>query len=289
MPASSAIVPSVFSAIANRNASPVSALLGGGRSPPSASWPGRRRRRAPRPRPRSRWRGPRRCEQRESRRACSQVAPSPRKPDGEHAAREVVDAERDRRPAVGCAVGLRGRAGGEAREAERPAGPMGSRPRQRASAEARREAAAMSAVATGIEVAPNAIARGTGDTREIRPARVATRPPGVVAWCRRACPRLCLLRPERRPLRHRRRSARRAPRGARRLAARRRCRARPARALPARARARRGRARRAADRSARQRRERAGVRGDIARDARRRHPRRPARARPALPRGAPAR
>ena len=63
---------------------------------------------------------------------------------------------------------------------------------------------------------------------------------------RRGCPRLCLLRPQRRPLRHRRRSARRPARRARRLAARRRCRARPARALPARARAGGGRPRRAA-------------------------------------------
>ena len=48
----------------------------------------------------------------------------------------------------------------------------------------------MSAVATGIEVAPNAIARGTGDTPGgYAPSGaqsalgVATRPPAVVAWC----------------------------------------------------------------------------------------------------------
>jgi hypothetical protein len=42
----------------------------------------------------------------------------------------------------------------------------------------------MSAVATGIEVAPNAIARGTCDTPgRIRLAALATRPPTVVAWC----------------------------------------------------------------------------------------------------------
>jgi hypothetical protein len=42
----------------------------------------------------------------------------------------------------------------------------------------------MSALATGIEVAPNAIASGTCDTSErIRLAALATRPPTVIAWC----------------------------------------------------------------------------------------------------------
>ena len=47
---------------------------------------------------------------------------------------------------------------------------MGGRPCQAPPPRRAAKAAAMSAVATGMEVAPNAIARGTGDTPEsIRP------------------------------------------------------------------------------------------------------------------------
>ena len=79
---------------------------------------------------------------REQRDVATRVQPGraePEQPDGEHAAGEVVDAERHRRPAVRRAVGLRRGARGEAREPERPAGAVGGRSRQRATAEARRE------------------------------------------------------------------------------------------------------------------------------------------------------
>ena len=268
----------------------MSALLGGGRRPPSASCAASTS--APSTATAAATDGGEHGAAHEQRDVAARVQPGraqPEQADGEHAAREVVDAERDRRPAVRGAVGLGARARGEAREAERPARAVRGRgPCQRAAAEARREGRRDER--RGDRDRGRAERDGHGHGRHpesIRPGRVATCPPAVVAWCGVAALDYAFFGPNDAlygiaggPPDARRAVLVVSPPGVDAVRARR-VLFRLVRALGG------GRPRRAARRSARQRRERARVRGDVARDARRRHPRRPARARAALSRGAP--
>ena len=191
------------------------------------------------------------------------------------------------------AVGLRRGAGGEAREPERPAGPVGGRPRQSAAAEARREGRRDERRRDRDRGRAERDCQGHGATPPggYAPAvsAVATRPPAVVAWCVVAALDYAFFGPNDAlygiaggPPDARRAVLVVSPPGVDAVRARR-VLFRLVRALAA---AGHGALLR---RSARQRRERARVRGDVAADARRRHPRRAARARAALPRGAPAR